>query len=123
MLSKNQKLEADLRSTEVTIQSLQDTIASSHVQCEELLAELTELKYGKDKSSEMHSWQSQVKNLEETLENAKFESEKKAKLYEELELAKTESDKTTKYILPAATATGALVATALMLVIKAVSSK
>ena len=120
----NQKLEAELRSAEVTIQSLQDTIASSHVKCEELLAELTELKEGRDKALEMHSWQSQVKNLEETLENAKFESEKKAKLFEELELAKTESDKrteTTKYILPAATATGALVATGLMLVIKAVS--
>jgi transcriptional regulator of aromatic amino acid metabolism len=120
----NHKLEAELKSAEATIQSLQDTIASSHVKCEELLAELTELKEGRDKSLEMHSWQSQVRNLEETLENAKFESEKKAKLYEELELAKTQSDKrteSTKYILPAATATGALVATGLMLVIKAVS--
>ena len=104
----NHKLEAELKSAKATIQSLQDTIPCSHVKCEELLAELTELKEGRDKA----------------LENAKFESEKKAKLYEELELAKTQSDKrteSTKYILPAATATGALVATGLMLVIKAVS--
>lgn len=122
--AENEKLKADLGYSADTIQSLQETIASSHAKCEELLAELTELKNGRDKSLELDSWQSQVKTLEETLENAKWEARKKEKMYEELELAKYESDKrteTTKYILPAATATGALAATGLMLILKAVS--
>lgn len=120
MSSKNERLEADLKRSEASVKSLQDTIASSHNQCEELLAELTELKNERDKQS----WQSQVRKLEETLEDAKCESVRKAKLYEELELAKSEAEKrteTTKYILPAATATGALAATGVMLIVKAVS--
>jgi len=82
------------------------------------------LKNKRDKLNELNSWQSQVKKLEETLEDAKSESARKAKFYRELELAKCEADKrteTTKYILPAATATGALAATGVMLILKAVS--
>lgn len=120
MSSKNQRLEADLRCSAASIKSLHETIASSQVKCEELLAELAELKNGK----ETRLWQSQVKKLEETLEDAKCESERKSKLFEELELAKSQADKrteTTKYILPAATATGALAATGVMLIVKALS--
>lgn len=122
--SKNERLEADLKCSDASMKSLQDTISSSHVQCEELLAELSELKNGRDKLNELNTWQSQVKKLEETLEDAKCESARKAKFYRELELAKCEADKrteTTKYILPAATATGALAATGVMLILKAVS--
>lgn len=122
--AENDKLKAELNSSSDKIQILQDTIATSQANCEELAAELTELKHVRDKSVEVNSWQSQVKTLEETLETAKCESERKEKMYKELELAKDISDKktdTTKYILPAATATGALAATGLMLILKAIT--
>jgi hypothetical protein len=119
-------LELDLMSARSLVQSLQDTVSSSKITCEELLTQIDELQTKKD-SSELNEWQSQVKNLETTLENAKSESEKKAKdLSRELELARVSSEKKTeisRYIVPAATATGALAAAGVMYIIKSVSRR
>jgi chromosome segregation ATPase len=123
---ERETLELDLMSARSLVQSLQDTVSSSKITCEELLTQIDELQTKKD-SSELNEWQSQVKNLETTLENAKSESEKKAKdLSRELELARVSSEKKTeisRYIVPAATATGALAAAGVMYIIKSVSRR
>lgn len=123
---ERETLELDLTSARSLVQSLQDTVSSSKISCEELLTQIEELQIRKD-SSELNEWQSQVKNLETTLENAKSESEKKAKdLSRELELARVSSEKKTeiaRYIVPAATATGALAAAGVMYIIKSVSRR
>lgn len=123
---ERETLELDLMSARSLVQSLQDTVSSSKITCEELLTQIDELQTKKN-SSELNEWQSQVKNLETTLENAKSESEKKAKdLSRELELARVSSEKKTeisRYIVPAATATGALAAAGVMYIIKSVSRR
>lgn len=123
---ERETLELDLTSARSLVQSLQDTVSSSKISCEELLTQIEELQIRKD-SSELNEWQSQVKNLETTLENAKSESERKAKdLSRELELARVSSEKKTeiaRYIVPAATATGALAAAGVMYIIKSVSRR
>lgn len=123
---ERETLELDLMSARSFVQSLQDTVSSSKITCEELLTQIDELQTKKN-SSELNEWQSQVKNLETTLENAKSESEKKAKdLSRELELARVSSEKKTeisRYIVPAATATGALAAAGVMYIIKSVSRR
>lgn len=131
--SNNRKdfLENELKVASSTVQSLQETVSSSQVSCEELLVQLTELQNERESSdkvtSELTAWQSQVKNLEATLENAKSESEKKAQdLYTELEAVKSDSEKrieSSRYILPAATATGALAAAGLMLILKTLTRR